>query len=232
VGQLILVPTPLQDNTPLETVALEQLKQNCLDENVMILVEEHKVARRRWLAWGLPRVAIEKFILVNEHTQEKIKSDLIKEIKKGKTAYLMSDTGLPAFCDPGQTLVELAHRNNIKVSSTPFPNSIALAVALSGFPHNQFYFSGFIPVKEPDRKEWMKAELKKPEVLIWMETPYRLHKLLGELAEMKLSREIYLGLDLGGKSETNFRGSAEEFLKRFPEPSKREFVLLIGPLKN
>lgn len=232
MGELILIPTPLQDDTPLEPIALAKLKDLCLNESTLLCVEEHKIARRRWLSWGLPREAIEKFILVNEHTQEKIKSDLIKEIKKGKTALLMSDTGLPAFCDPGQTLVELAHRNRIKVTSTPFPNSIALAVALSGFPHQQFYFSGFIPVKEPERKEWMKNELRKSEVLIWMETPYRLHKLLGELVDLKLEREIFLALDLGGEEETNFRGSAQDFLKRFPEPSKREFVLLIGPGKT
>ena len=232
MGELILVPTPLQDDTPLEPVALERLKESCLEETTLLLVEEHKIARRRWLSWGLPREAIEKFILVNEHTQEKIKSDLIKEIRKGKKAFLMSDTGLPAFCDPGQTLVELAHRSGIKVSSTPFPNSIALAVALSGFPHGQFSFSGFIPVKEPDRREWMKSQLKKSEMLIWMETPYRLQKLMEELVEMNLSREIFLGLDLGGPRETNIRGSAGEFLKRFPGPGKREFVLLIGPSKT
>lgn len=232
MGALILVPTPLQDTTPLEPVALQRLKERCLDEDVLILVEEHKVARRRWLNWDLPREAIEKFILVNEHTQEKLKSEIIKDLKKGKTAFLLSDTGLPAFCDPGQTLVELAHRSGVKVTSTPFPNSIALAVALSGFPHGQFYFSGFIPLKEPERKEWMKSELKKSQMLIWMETPYRLKKLLGELVELKLKREIFLGLDLGGEDETNFRGSAEEFLKRYPEAAKREFVLLLGPAKN
>lgn len=232
MSELILIPTPLQDDTPLEPVALKKIHELCLSETTLILVEEHKIARRRWLSWGLPREAIEKFILVNEHTQEKIKSEIIKEIRSGKTAILMSDTGLPAFCDPGQTLVELAHRNGIKVSSTPFPNSIALAIALSGFPHGEFHFCGFIPVKEPERKDWMKTQLKRTEVMVWMETPYRLQKLMEELSELKLQREVYLGLDLGGGDEINFRGRPEEFLKRYPDPGKREFVLVIGPLKT
>jgi 16S rRNA (cytidine1402-2'-O)-methyltransferase len=103
---LILVPTPLQDDLPLETVALKLLLENCLKENVLLLVEEHKVARQRWLKWGLPREAIEKFVLFNEHTQKETMSDVLKKLKTGMEVYLLSDCGLPAFCDPGQVLVD------------------------------------------------------------------------------------------------------------------------------
>src|SRR4051812_39004002 len=106
MGQLILVPTPIQEDHPLESVAKDLLLADALKESVLILVEEHKIGRQRWLKWGLPREAIEKFILFNEHTQEKIQSEIIKEIKGGKRAYLLSDCGLPAFCDPGQMLVD------------------------------------------------------------------------------------------------------------------------------
>jgi 16S rRNA (cytidine1402-2'-O)-methyltransferase len=70
MSELILVPTPLTDELPLETVALEILRRDCLKSDVILLVEEHKVARNRWLKWGLPREAIEKFELYNEHTSE------------------------------------------------------------------------------------------------------------------------------------------------------------------
>ena len=226
-GQLILVPTPLQEDLPLEPRALELLNQDALNEDVLLLVEEHKVARQRWLRWGLPREAIEKFILVNEHSQQKINEDLIKQLRTGKKAYLISDCGLPAFCDPGQELVNHCHKNKIKVSSTPFPNSIALAVALSGFAHDRFVFSGFIPVKEPARTEWMKKELQSKDMLVWMETPYRLTKILDELKNCE--REIFLACDLGSENEQLFRGSSSSVKRDLGENSKREFVLLIGP---
>lgn len=229
--ELILVPTPIQEDLPLETVALKRLLEDCLKEDVLILVEEHKVARGRWLKWGLPREAIEKFILVNEHSQEKILPDLMKQIKSGKRAYLMSDAGLPAFCDPGQILVDACHKQGIKVSATPYPNSISLALALSGFSHNTFVFSGFIPVKEPERNLWMKKELKRSETLIWMETPYRLMKLLEEMKGLTGSREIFLGMDLGGNEEKLLRGSISSLLGHFKEPSKHEFVMVIAPEK-
>ena len=155
---LILVPTPIHDELPLEPVALKMLQEDCLKEDVILLVEEHKIGRQRWLRWGLPREAIEKFILFNEHSQEKLQSELIKSMKQQKKIYLLSDCGLPAFCDPGQLLVDACHKNKVKVTSTPFPNSIALALALSGFSHSSFVFSGFVPVKQPDRGVWMKKE--------------------------------------------------------------------------
>lgn len=230
MSELILVPTPISDDLPLESVALNLLKEECLKENVVLLVEEHKVARQRWLKWGLPREAIEKFQLYNEHTSEKMKVEVMKELKAGKKVFLMSDCGLPAFCDPGQNLVDLCHKQRVKVTSTPFPNSIALAVALSGFSHSRFTFSGFVPVKEPERDQWIKAEMKRPETMVWMETPYRLVKLIEELAKTNSKREIFLGMDLGSPTEKLLRGSPQALLKEV-EGEKREFVLVLAPLQ-
>lgn len=232
MGELILVPTPLQDDLPLEPTALKRLMDDCLKPEVVILVEEHKVGRQRWLKWGLPREAIEKFVLFNEHTQDKLLPEILKEIKSGKRVFLLSDCGLPAFCDPGTLLVDACHKQNLKLTSTPFPNSIALAVALSGFSHERFIFSGFIPVKEPERSEWVKRELKLPDTQVWMETPYRLKKLLEDLVSAKTSRSLFLALELSGANESLLRGSAEVILKKVDTLPKSEFVLVIGPQKT
>lgn len=229
MSELILVPTPIQEDLPLEPVALARLLEDALLPNVVIMVEEHKIGRQRWLKWGLPREAIEKFILFNEHTQEKIQSDIIKELSNGKRVYLLSDCGLPAFCDPGQRLVDACHKKRLKVTATPFPNSIALALALSGFSHASFVFSGFVPIKEPERGEWIKKELKRPETLIWMDTPYRLKKLLADLLKVSPEREIFLGCDLGGKEELLIRGNVTAVLKGIGDQEKREFVMVISP---
>lgn len=230
MSELILIPTPIAEDLPLEPVALNKLLEDSLLDNVILLVEEHKVARGRWLKWGLPREAIEKFILFNEHTQEKIKSQIIKELKSGKRVYLLSDCGLPAFCDPGTQLVDACHREGLRVTAAPFPNSIALALALSGFSHMRFTFGGFIPIKEPERTDWMKKELKNPDTLIWMETPYRLNKLLESLAHLGLKRDVFLAMDLGSSQELLLRGTVASLIKRLSVGQKREFVLVIGPV--
>lgn len=142
----------------------------------------------------------------------------------------MSDCGLPAFCDPGQKLVNACHAQNLKVTSTPFPNSIALAMALSGFPHGSFYFGGFIPLKDPERTDWLKVQLKRSEPVIMMDTPYRLKKLVEELVQIKTSKEVFLGLDLGSPNECLLRGAAARLNTRPEIQEKREFILILGPL--
>jgi 16S rRNA (cytidine1402-2'-O)-methyltransferase len=81
----------------------------------------------------------------------------------------------------------------------------------------------------PEREQWIRNELKNPATLVWMETPYRLRKLLEELAAASLKREIFLGMDLGSPSERLLRGKAEAILGQLAEGEKHEFVLVIAP---
>lgn len=232
-GKLVLVPTPIHEALPLEPVALSLLQADALKENTIIAMEEHKVGRQRWLKWGLPRESIETFVLFNEHTSDKEIPELMKKLKAGFTVYLMSDGGLPAFCDPGQKLIEACHKQRIKVTSTPFPNSIALAVSLSGFAHDTFYFAGFIPLKSPEREQAFKRLSQSKEMSILMDTPYRLGKVLGELKEhLAPQREIFLASDLNAPEELLLRGSVDSVIKSLNPSEKREFILLIAPVSK
>jgi 16S rRNA (cytidine1402-2'-O)-methyltransferase len=229
-GELILVPTPLQDHLPLESVALERLKVDCLNPQVILLVEEHKNARQRWLKWGLPREAIEKFQLFNEHNQQVDKMNFIKQLKSGFRIYLLSDCGLPAFCDPGQELVEKCHQENIVVTSTPFPQSTILALALSGFPHDRFHFLGFPPLKSPMREEWIKKLFQDKETFIIMDTPYRLSSLLHDLMKasphQQLKRLWGLMVNLNGENQQILIGSLEDLHLKSKSLGKPEFILI------
>jgi 16S rRNA (cytidine1402-2'-O)-methyltransferase len=229
-GKLVLVPTPIDEESPLETMALNLLKDST-QETSLIIVEELKEVRRRWLRWGLPRERVEHFIEYNEHNQKEKIPELILALKNGKTLYLMSDCGLPAFCDPGTELVSRCHDEKISVTSTPFANSISLALALSGFNHSRFVFEGFLPKETSEREMALKRILKIKETTILMDTPYRLDRLLSEIKkisnEMNIKRPIFLGLDLNHKSEELLRGPIDVLLKKV-EGQKREFILILG----
>lgn len=226
-GILTLVPTPIDDESPLCSVAKEKL-EFAVKNGDLILVEEMKAGRRRWIHFGLPREAIEAFELYNEHTRKEISPEIIKILKGGKNVFMMSDCGLPAFCDPGRELIELCHKSKIKVTSTPFANSISLAMALSGFPHDRFIFEGFIPVKRELRIKELKRILKQKEVSILMDTPYRLERILEEISSITCNRHIFLGLDLNQKSESLYRGNVDDVKAKIKD-FKREFILIIGP---
>ncbi|RLA64744.1 MAG: hypothetical protein DRQ88_10425 [Epsilonproteobacteria bacterium] len=225
---LTLVPTPIDEENPLEETALNLLKSAC-EKGDLVAIEDLKPGRRRWIRWGLPREMVDDLILYNEHTAKALNRELIQKMKSGKELFLMSDGGLPAFCDPGQELVNLCHQEGIKVTSTPFYNSTILALALSGYAHKKFIFEGFLPAKKDEREKCLKQVLQNLQTIILMDTPYRLKALLQDLDKLAPKREIFLGVDLNSKEEALTRGLPKNILKKL-ENLKREFVLVISPL--
>lgn len=223
-GALTLVPTPIDNESMLEPSALAALKA-AVESGDIVAVEEAKACRRRWIHWGLPREAIENFVLYNEHTRNIEAPKLLQAMQKGKNVFLMSDCGLPAFCDPGRILVELCHQNGVRVSATPYCNSVSLAVALSGFDHDRFIFEGFIPQRGAERTKALKRILTQKETSVVMDTPYRLERLLSELKEINPGREAFLAMDLNKKEERLIRASIAELSA---PAEKKEFVLVIG----
>ncbi|MEC8623419.1 MAG: SAM-dependent methyltransferase [Bdellovibrionota bacterium] len=233
-GILTLVPTPIDEVNPLEEVAFNQLKDAYENkkEKTIFAIEDLKAGRRRWIRWGLPRDIVNDFVLYNEHTYEKESVALLDYLKKGFNVFLMSDGGLPAFCDPGRKLVDLCHKSRVRVTSTPFPHSISLALALSGFSHKSFWFEGFLPAKKEFREQRWKELLQNEATLVLMDTPYRLGKTLEELKTfLKKKRDVFLALDLNSETEELMRGGANQLIKNLKN-KKREFVLIIAPFSK
>jgi 16S rRNA (cytidine1402-2'-O)-methyltransferase len=233
IGKLILIPTPISESGRLEPVAFEILnKASTTDfDKSIFAIEDLKPGRKRWLDFGLPRSVVDHFILYNEHTAGEISLELLSKLKQGFSVYLMSDGGLPAFYDPGVELVKLCHQNNITVTSTPFCNSIALAIALSGFNHKKFWFEGFLPLDKDDRKKIIEKCISNSHVSIVMDTPYRLKRLLEEIVEVskeaRNKKKLFLAMDLNSPSERLLIGSALEMLGSI-EDFKREFILIFS----
>jgi 16S rRNA (cytidine1402-2'-O)-methyltransferase len=221
-GVLTLIPTPIDDVSPLHPISKSLLEQ-AYKKGDIICVEEEKEGRRRWLRFGLPKEAIEQFHLYNEHTRKHKLEELMAFLKTGRNVFLMSDCGLPAFCDPGQCLVDRCHQSRIKVTSAPFENSVILAMALSGFPHHRFIFEGFIAVDEKERIQSLKTILKRNDVSILMDTPYRLKKLLEQMVAINPEREICLALELNKESEKIMRGKVSEINEQIGK-DKLEFI--------
>lgn len=232
-NSLTLIPTPIDEYSPLGQDAFELLFEaaQTRPSQSIFVIEDLKPGRRRWLKYGLPREQVENFVLFNEQTQETLVPDLIEKMKKGFQVYLMSDGGLPAFCDPGQSLVAACHQHQLKVSMTSFANSVMAALVLSGFDSSKFYFQGFLPKKNEERTQALDEVAKFSGVQILMETPYRLTRLLEEFSEhaQLKSRSLCLALDLSSEQEELAFGQAHQLLKRL-SGQKREFVLVCNSI--
>ncbi len=233
-GTLYLVPTPIDDDGELVAESVARLQRG-VRAGAVFAIEDLKPGRRRWLRWKLPREVVDQFVLYNEHSREQQLEHLIATLRVGKDVYLMSDGGMPAFCDPGQQLVDRCHELGIRVDAFDFYNSVVLAVALSGFDHRSFIFEGFLPRDRQERDRFLDQLYQQPRSIVLMDTPYRLIRLLNDLAHLEhkyLPRRIFIGFDLTTPQQELVRGTATNLLKKLPERLKREFVIVIESLEN
>ena len=230
-GVLTLIPTPITEDGELEPKAQRLLLEAATEgrENSIFVIEDLKPGRRRWLGFKLPRECVDSFVLYNEHTASVVSKELLVELQKGKNVFLMSDGGLPAFYDPGVELVNLCHQNQIRVTSTPFFNSVSLALALSGFSHKKFWFEGFLPIDSDERHKAIKNILNLKTTAILMDTPYRLKRVLEEFQSEwgSSKKKIFVALDLNAPTEELRRGTPKELLNVITDV-KREFVLIVS----
>lgn len=220
-GKLYIVSTPIGNYEDITLRAIRILK----DVN-FIICEEFKEARRL-----LSHLHISKELFsINEHNENENVDEIILKLDEGKSAALISDCGTPLFSDPGHLLVHLAIQNRIEVIPIPGASSILAALVGSGIDFEKLYYYGWLSPKKDERKKQILDLKKRREVIILMDTPYRLHALLEDIAKLwSKNIPIVLAYELTNAREKFYRGTCEEVLRIAErEKLKGEFVLIVN----
>jgi 16S rRNA (cytidine1402-2'-O)-methyltransferase len=82
------------------------------------------------------------FFSIGKHSEAGELGDFFARVSGGMNAGVMSEAGMPGLADPGNVVVEEAHRKGIKVIPLTGPSSIMLALVASGLNGQSFAFSG------------------------------------------------------------------------------------------
>ncbi|MFZ1289317.1 MAG: 16S rRNA (cytidine(1402)-2'-O)-methyltransferase [Melioribacteraceae bacterium] len=218
---LYITPTPIGNY---DDITLRALK--ILNEVDFIFCEELKPANRLLAHFKISK----ELISLNEHNEREIAGDVIsKIIEDGKSAALISDGGTPLFSDPGHYLVELCILNKIKIVPLPGANSLLPALVSSGFDIEKFYYYGWLSPKNEIRKQEFQKLKKFKELIVILETPYRLKKILTDVITFfGANQKIVLAYKLTMPEEQIFRNTTSNILKIVNEKNlKGEFVLLV-----
>ena len=229
-GTLYLVPTILSEE------ALHVIPQYVFDitnKLTVFFVENEKTARRYLRKSGFTASFETTPILpLNEHTDTATGSTYVEYLKQGTDCALMSEAGVPAVADPGSVLVRFCHQNNIRVVPLVGPSSILLALMGSGLNGQQFHFHGYIPVKQPQRKQYiqhMEAETKKGVTQIFIETPYRNNAILQDIISACNSDVLLcIAYDLTGTKESIRTQPISYWKKHLPALEKIPAIFLLG----
>lgn len=190
----------------------------------MLLAEDTRTSQVLLKHFGIERklYSHHKF---NEHATVDF---VASRIEAGESVALISDAGTPGISDPGFLLVRTCLERGLEVETLPGATAFVPALVQSGFPCDRFCFEGFLPQKK-GRKKRLQALAEESRTMIFYESPFRVVKALGEMAEVfGEQRRVSVSRELSKKFEETVRGTLAEVKAHFESHApKGEFVMVV-----
>jgi 16S rRNA (cytidine1402-2'-O)-methyltransferase len=220
-GTLYLVATPIGN---LEDITLRALRT--LKECDLIAAEDTRHTGALLKRFGISKPLLSYF----QFNEARRSEEILQRLARGEKIALVTDAGSPGISDPGERVVKAARAAGFRVESVPGPSALVAALTPSGLPTDEFHFIGFLPHKSGQRRNKLESLKTVPGTLALYESPYRIEKLLGELAEVFPERQVVLARELTKKFEEFLHGTPRELTERLKGRSiKGEFVVLVAP---
>ena len=221
---LYLVATPIGN---LEDITLRALRT--LKECDLVAAEDTRRTGLLLKHFGISKPLLSYF----QFNEARRSEEIIERLRRGEKVALVTDAGSPGISDPGERVVKAAIAAGFRVEPVPGPSALVAALTASGLPTGEFHFVGFLPHKSGQRRKKLEALKQTCGSLVLYESPYRIEKLLGELAEMFPERQVVLARELTKKFEEFLRGTPAELLALTRQRSLRgEFVVVVGPASD
>lgn len=215
--KLYLFPVPMGD-TPVADVLPQ--RNIALISGVRYFVVENLRSARRFLKACDKSIDIDSlnFTELNEHTRLTDVAAMLEPMRQGHDIGVISEAGCPAVADPGADIVALAQRHGFEIVPLVGPSSIIMSLMASGFNGQSFAFCGYLPIDESKRtaalKEMERRIRRERQTQIFIETPYRNHRLIDDLCR-RLPADILLCVasDISGPRQSIVTRSLGEWKK-------------------
>jgi 16S rRNA (cytidine1402-2'-O)-methyltransferase len=221
-GGLYLVATPIGNLRDITVRALEVLAAADL-----IACEDTRVSRKLMDHYGLTA----PLTPYHDHNAAEARPKLLSVLAGGAAVALISDAGTPLISDPGYKLVRAAREAGVSVTALPGASAVLAALAVSALPTDRFFFEGFLPAKEGQRRARI-AELKRiPATLILFESGTRMPAALADLAAQLGPREAAICRELTKLHEEVRRGDLAALARHYAgdAETRGELVIVIAP---
>lgn len=217
---LYLVPTPIGNREDITLRAMRILRSAGL-----IACEDTRTTGR---LLELLQIPAPRMLAVHDHNERGAVERIAEHIGNGQVVAYCSDAGTPGISDPGFVLVREMIARNIPVVSVPGPSAVVTALVASGAPSQPFTFVGFAPHKK-GRKTFLDAVCAKSETVVMYESPFRIAKLIDELAARCPDRRMCIARELTKMFEEYIRGTVTEVQAALASrpPLKGEMVVIL-----
>lgn len=193
---LYLVGVPIGD---LEDLSIRG--RRLLTDTDILFCEDRRTAGRLYKAHSIP-FPEERWFPLNEHTRPEEMKDYVEKALRSPLSVLISDAGLPVLADPGAALVAGVRARGGLVSVVPGPTAATVALVAAGAGNQAYHFLGFPPRKSEERAAFLQGLGGYAAPVVIYETPYRLHSLLSEIADLLPGdTRLFLGVSLTAPDE-------------------------------
>ncbi|WP_294431007.1 16S rRNA (cytidine(1402)-2'-O)-methyltransferase [uncultured Treponema sp.] len=158
---------------------------------------------------------------------------IIRMLDEGQTVAYASDAGTPGISDPGAVLAGLARKAGHNVVPIPGPSAFASLVSVAGAGGKTLVFEGFLSPKPGRRRSRLKELLATGDAIVLYESPFRIVKLLTDIADIDSERRVVVGRELTKLHEEIVEGTAAQMRDDFAQRSKvlGEFAVFISGCK-
>lgn len=225
MSELYIVATPIGNLGDITFRALETFK------NVDVIAAEDT----RHTLQLLTHFEIRKpLISCRSQNEEAASGKIIALLDEGKTVAYASDAGTPGISDPGAVLAGLARKAGHKVVPIPGASAFAALASVAGAGGKTLVFEGFLSPKPGRRRSRLRELLEDGNAVILYESPFRIVKLLTDIADIDSERRVVVGRELTKLHEEITEGTAGEVLEDYASRSKilGEFAVFISGKKS
>lgn len=228
---LYLIPVTLGD-TDIDRVLPNH--NRTIISGISHYVVENIRSARRFLRKSNPDIVIDDltFYTLDEHTRPEEIASFLAPLRDGKPVGVISEAGCPAIADPGADLVAIAQREGLPVVPLVGPSSILMSLMASGFNGQSFAFNGYLPVEPAERtrkiKQLEQRAYSEDQTQIFIETPYRNHKMIEELVRTcRPTTRLCVACDISCEGEEIHTRTIAQWKKAKYDIQKRPAIFLI-----
>ena len=159
---------------------------------------------------------------------------IVHLLDEGQNVAYASDAGTPGISDPGAVLVDVARGAGHEIVPIPGACAFVSLASVAGSGGKTLLFEGLLSPKPGRRRSRLRELMVTGFAFVLYESPFRIVKLLADIADIQCDRRIVVGRELTKLHEEIVEGTAAEVLEDFAGRSKilGEFAVFVSGSKD